>query len=240
MKRIPLIFGVLLIFASIFAVWASNKQINDTRTVTINYAEDSWKVSAYYDRNQTILFDFVPAKDWSQATDPGSDTIPFPHKFVEVNLTAPNGEYTLFVVTLIWNPEDPDWRYKPPSVFNISVIPPISGITIPELGEEVSPGGETVSAIGGVTTQRGNYTGEIVGMLGPGSPPVWIALRTIEKSTGYPYAYMFPVGIGTFLCGAVLTSWGLLGADEPTRHKRRRVKTKQFIRKKGIRKGLSA
>ena len=238
MKRIPLIFGVLLIFASIFAVWASNKQINDTRTVTINYAEDSWKVSAYYDKNQTILFQFIPATDWSQATDP----YPCPHKFVTVNLTAPNGEYTLFIVTLAWNPEDPDWKNHPPSIINRTVLPPVRGIIIPGLGEEVSPGGETVSAIGGVTTQRGYYTGEIVAMLGPGSPPVWIALRTIEKSTAYPYAYMFPVGIGTFLCGAVLTSWGLLGADEPTRrHKRRRVKTKkQFIRKKGIRKGLSA
>lgn len=235
MKRLPLIFGVLFVLASVFSVWASNKEFQTSQLKVSTWVRDKWEISQYFKRGELLLLDFRHNNEWTSVTElPGDPTlggIPYPSKSVMINITAPSGEYTLFNVILVWDNRNPDWKSLPPGVWNITVLPPVGGLDIEGIDEEkLGKSGAQVPEISGITTQNGNYTARVVYLRPPSKePPTWMGFMKEEVFTYRPYSLLLPVGVVAGVCGFTLTFWGILGSDEE--------KIKRLRKRKGRKKG---
>jgi len=240
MKRLPLIFGILLVLASVMAVWASNKEVQTSRLKVVASVdnverrrqgmEPKWEVSHYFKKGELLLLDFLYDREWTNNVEEmmGEDGNVYLLKFVVVNITTQNGEYTTFYVTLIWNPADPNWQYRPPGIYNITVSPPIGGLDIEGINEDELNSSDLipVSEISGTTTQHGVYTARVVALMST-EPAAWMGFRKPEVVTYYPYSSFFPLGVAVGVCGFTLTFWGILGSDEEKIGSRRKRKIRK-------------
>lgn len=207
MKKLLLVFGAILIITGILLMSTSNAVEEKSKLETLDYAVNSWKVSASVSKGDRIFVDFTPAI-WKRHELP-DDNHPYPYKFVRIEIVSPKNETTTFDVTLMWSPG--------------AIVPGVTNITLVEQdGVNVM---EPIQTVGGIATYDGEYTARIpeYGVWPPEKdPPTWLAIRkeVIEKEC--PFSFLLPVGAAFSVVGAGVTLFGAMISRRRTSVDKRR------------------
>ena len=190
MRKVPAIFGIILLPASIIMLVASTMNYTvtfsdwtiDSNPVTAS-SPNSWNVTRYFYAGDLIRLEITPAKTWSDNLQPPDPDIPDPYQPVFVNITDPSGLDSEMLCYFIMVSKD-----APLYLYNVTVTE-THGLDYIHL--EVGLGGTNPSIVA-TALQSGNYTAYIEGAFVT-DPPFEMKFLKGQKVSyqKYPSGYLF-------------------------------------------------
>ena len=218
MRRTPLSFCIIILFAGLIVFSISNRFDETYESVSVeeSNAEDlpygEWKTSVHFEKGETIYLAFSGP---NLAMVPNGDQI---SGTVMINITDPEGEDTTFRV---------DFKGSEHPAINITLISEAEGLEVDD-----SPFGEfndSPVGFGGVTSLEGDYSGCIYvfakhlaeAYYPPDATlPFMMFWRLIPIRT-YPNSQLLPVGGILIVVGLLGSVWAVRSPRQTQRSKRK-------------------
>lgn len=198
------LFLVGMIFTS-SAVQA--EEIIDEKEEFIKTEANSYQISINLIQGDKVRLTIAQGIDWVKLLEPQYEGLPFPHKFVYVNITDPNGEDSMFEVTYIKYQDDF-------FLYNISVVASRGGFEAENSSRKIV----------GYVRVTGLYTAAVTGAFPAlDSPPSALTFFNVyeEVTTDYPYSHLLYPGIAILGVSVVLSTLGAKTSKQQVRRKRR-------------------
>ena len=200
-------FGAVLWLRSTVAELKSNIAWDEIKT-----GVNTLEVSANFTAGDKVKLIISPNRDW--LSEPQTDDVPYPHTFVWVNVTSPNG--------------DPSWyeiAYVQSSVYQVRLLN--AGGFSGEYGNDTL---QTERAIVGKVKYNGLYQAKITGIMPPGGPPRADALIFFKQSetitTEHPYAdYAYPA-LSMFIPGILVAALSFRASHRKISSKKKTQETR--------------
>lgn len=199
--------GLILLFVGI--IFASSavqleKTIKEEENL-IKSETDTWQISNNFTQGEKVKLVVDKGVDWVQYLEPPVVDVPYYHKFVYVNITAPNGEAAMFEVAFA--------EYKGVfALYHVKIV-----------ASNGFDADNSSRGIVGYVRETGLHTATVMGSLPPGgSPPTALTFFTIDEIvfTNYPYSYLFYPGVAALLAGVVLSIIGKMTSKRVQRKRR--------------------
>lgn len=209
MRKWLFAIGLILLFVGIILM---SSAVRSERTVReeenlIKSETDTWQISNNFTQGEKVKLVVKKGIDWTQNLEPPVMDVPYPHKFVYVNITAPSGEASTFEAAFI-------------SYQRIFALYQVKIVFSNGFDADKSSQG-----IVGYVRETGLYNATVIGFVPPGgSPPAGLTFVTIEEVVfmNYPYSYLLYPGVATSLAGIVLSIMGKMTSRRVRRKKVRR------------------
>ena len=170
MRKRLLALAIFIIFCGSILIWMSSIEYEETTLKLVATGEECMEVSADFNKGEKMVVKITPGLDWIQFLEPPVIGVPYPHKFVWINITDPYGNQTWFEIS-----------YVPAS----STILAIYNITAVECKGLAIENGE------GIAMSNGTYTVKVWAYIPPGGkPPSSISIYKSEKIITYPHKFL--------------------------------------------------
>lgn len=202
MRKKLLALGLILLFVGV--IFTSSALQSDE---TVKEREDlvksetfSWQISSHFTQGDKVRLSVAPGQDWRSFKEPPVEDVPFPHKFVFINITDPNGKDSFFEVVYA--------EYE--GYFSLYDVRLVAGNGFDAQNSS--------SGIVGYARDTGIYNATVWGTLPPGGGPPTLTFSKMEELliVTYPYSFLLYPGVVVLVVGAILS---VLGARSP-RHAR--------------------
>lgn len=207
MRKWLFALGLILFFVGI--IFASSA-VQLERTIReeenlIKSETDTWQISNNFTQGEKVKLVVDKGVDWAQYLEGPVVDVPYNHKFVYVNITAPNGEAAMFEVAFA--------EYQGAlALYHVKIV-----------ASNGFDADNSSRGIVGYVRETGLHTATVMGSLPPGgSPPAGLTFFTIEEIvfTNYPYSYLLYPGVATLLAGIVLSIIGKMTSKRVQRKRR--------------------
>lgn len=221
-------FGIILVFGGLVFIALANLPGNPVRE-TVSEARDggTWEISGSFKKGEELIIEYSPHTSWRGPPFETTDEFrSMALRIVILNVTNPLGGSTLFSVYLspYTRGDQPPDPYGELGAVKIWVAP-----DMPNEGVQVSSN-VTLDELRGTVKYDGVHTLQVLEPYpvplytpdnpGPIMPPAYLGLR--REYLVYPTAYLFPVGGGISVLGAVLSAWALRNPKHQTRDRKKR------------------
>ena len=197
MRKAFLAFGIILVFAGVIVVSASNTPEEKMPQIsTIASAEHRWEVGpGRFKENEKLIVDFTPP-------NPEYDLIPdYPVRIV-VEVTGPEGGKTVFAVEF---KEGFGGKLAPPKY---TVVSNNDCLTVSDSLQDVC----------GIVHYTGDYFANVTTRrLGTWGPPKALFLKLEVVEMEYPFLFVQPIGIALIVVGGFLSVWGAISSKRKLR-----------------------
>jgi hypothetical protein len=182
---------------------------------------NKWQISSNLTEGEKVKLVVSPASDWTK--EPAIPDVPFPHKFVWVNLTDPFGSSSAFEMVFA-APKEPTLLY----VFETKLL---SSNGFNTNATELA----FAEAIVGIPSDTGQYTASVVGALPTGgSPPTALTFLKEKKTVTTEYEhfdYLLYPAIPMLSIGAFLSLWGARASKHRVSRKRRMARQTKLAKR---------
>lgn len=216
LKKSLLVAGLFFVLLGVILVLSSSYVQTNVKTELvweeIGTEVNKWQISSNLTEGEKVKLVVAPASDWTKES--AIPEVPYPHKFVWVNLTDPYGSSSAFEMVFA-APQDPTLLY----VYKTELL---SSNGFSTNATELA----FAEAIVGIPSDTGQYTASIVGSLPQGgSPPTALTFLKEKKTVTTEYEhfdYLLIPGIPMLSVGAFLFLWGARASKRRVSRKRRR------------------
>lgn len=213
MKKWLFALGLILLFVGIIftsSAVQSEKTIKEKEEL-IKSEIDSWQISSNLTQGDKVRLSVAQGEDWDRYVEPAVEDVPFPHKFVYVNITDPNGEDSMFEVTYT--------KYEAGFfLYNVRVVAS-NGFDAENSSQKIV----------GYARDTGLYTATATGAIPPGGgPPSSLTFFKVKEVIliKYPYSHLLYPGVAILLAGVALSILGALTSKRVQHKRRTRVKSR--------------
>ena len=223
MKRWMFAIGLSFILIGILLIIHSG-QPEQTSKVTWSPVKDvvnKLQISENFTAGDKIQLIVSPNSEWVNfGLDVPTDDVPYPAKYVYVNITDPQGGVSMYEIAYVTGP----------GAYGLSIYQ-IRVLSQGGFSPQSSNDPETNRTIVGQILYTGSYLAEIVGIFpGGGPPPGYLTFlkETTNIDTAYPYRdYLYPA-LAMLLLGILLSIWSI----KPSKPSKRRTLRKMQRMKK--------
>ena len=203
---------IIIIAGAIMAMSYNTSRPEPTLEEEAAYVKEGMTLSADLHEGDIIRLWMTQGGDWKsgyfemdEALWPG-----FALLYVGVNITAPRGNYTLFLMT--WGHGPQDTQSKLLYLVDINVTTNQGGIDPMAGGDNYRPTTNSFFSVGGTVMFNGTYAFEAMGIFpSRHDPPASMSIYKHLITTSYPLTYMLPFGIVVSGAGIALAVYSIRG-----------------------------
>lgn len=201
MRKVLLVFGVILVLAGVLVSSWSNLSVEKFETSLVNSEDDKYEVSGNFSEGEKMFVHWAPP-NWE-----------------EIGSAIPNGEWVVYYITVLAPPPEDGETNFTVKLFNRGGVE----VTVSSNGGGLSDFSSTV--VGGVAQCSGTYTvymDEFAGVYYKNSPPSYIELLTEVVKTECPHRGALPIGVALIVVGSAFSIWAAKSSKRTLRPRKKR------------------
>jgi len=201
MRKVFLIFGVILVLAGILVSSRANLSVEKIETSLVNSEDDKYEVSGNFSEGEKMLAHWTPP-NWEK-----------------IGGAIPNGEWVVYYITVLAPPPENGETNFTVKLYNRGG----ANVTVSSNGGGLSDFSSIV--VGGVAQLSGTYTvymDESAGMYYENSPPSYFELLTEVVKTEYPHRDALPIGVALIVVGSAFSIWSAKSSKRILRPRKKR------------------
>lgn len=227
MKSYTLIYSLVIFLIGAGLILLSGMRVTEEKKVLIDYVSKSWEIWHVFEKDDVFYVDVLQDPSWKNLKFYAlpTDEVPFSHVLLYVNVIDPNGNETLYEVTLVKLPPWMEEQMSPVqrlylSLYRIRLIEGDDRIEVDEIKVKAK-------SYGNYTIKTEVFIDVGITPLGPDgkeiSPPAVIQLLKEVVEVKQPNALLLPVGISVSGFGMVLWPIGNKINRQKKTHGRRKI-----------------
>jgi hypothetical protein len=223
-----LIVGVLLAIIGISLMSGYGQPQVITRPMAINYAINSWNLSANLTAGERVNVTMLENKFWEQGyfepEDEEGNSGNFLYVSIGITPVNPPGNQTVFTLLLNYVTYTIPGRGANTRLVNWEINVTQNGSL--DTSSMVDNQGRLL-AVGGTVPFSGTYTVNVFGMYPPRNStyaPSYLGISHKVNVTDYPNSYFLPLGGGVTVFGGTVSVVGVATGRNQTTNRRRKIK----------------
>lgn len=201
MRKVFLVFGVILVLAGILVSLRTNLSVESIETSLVNSEDDKYEVSGNFSEGEKVIVHWDPP-NWE-----------------EIGGAIPNGEWVVYYITVLAPPPENGETNFTVKLYNRGG----ADVTVSSNGGGLSDFSSTM--VGGVAQLSGTYTvymDESAGIYYKNSPPSYFELMTEVVKTEYPHRGALPIGVALIVVGSAVSIWAAMSSKRTLRLRKKR------------------